>query len=184
MKQRQLEAGARKRERGSGSEEAGARKRERGSGSEEAGARKRERGSGKNGYGSSKSGIKTYCFRKASFILLIQFYRCISHGRPSTLIHPSAEKKKKRKQEKKTFQRVRGAKKRLHRHCLYHFLCHFSTFYPQKRPYSSFENSMGQRTDGRTRPLLQIRRRIKKRVEMFGKQDSLGGKSQWSRKFQ
>ena len=42
----------------------------------------------------------------------------------------------------------------LHRHSLYHFLwCHLMTFYPQKRPYLSFENNAGQtdlRTYGRT----------------------------------
>ena len=60
----------------------------------------------------------------------------------------------------------------LHRHSLYHCLrCHLMTFYPQKRPYSSFENNAGQTdlrtdgrtygpTDGRTRPLIEMRSRI------------------------
>ena len=39
----------------------------------------------------------------------------------------------------------------LHRHSLYHWLwCHLMTFYPQRRPYSLFENNTGH-TDGRTK---------------------------------
>ena len=42
----------------------------------------------------------------------------------------------------------------LHRHSLYHYLLyHLMTLFPQKRPYTSFENNTGQtdlRTDGRS----------------------------------
>ena len=47
----------------------------------------------------------------------------------------------------------------------------WTTFFPQKQPYSSFENNTGHtdgptdgptdgRTDGRTRPLIEMRSRI------------------------
>ena len=48
----------------------------------------------------------------------------------------------------------------LYRHSLYDWLWNqFMTFNPQKWPYSSFENNTG-RTDGRTRPLIEMRSRI------------------------
>ena len=74
-----------------------------------------------------------------------------THGKSGTNILSVLGQIERRNRVFMTLTRTAGVHQMrlLHRHSLYYCLCHLMTFYPQKRPYSSFETNLG-RTDLRT----------------------------------